>query len=305
MMAATTSRDWRGAPAALEGALAQASDAVLVLQRGRVVYWNGGGASRLGYAVSDLVGRPLAEIVVPSQRPAVQANYARRVAGGDAPPAYDVHLRSRGGEVVVMEARPTPIDWDGRSAVLVVARDVTEQRDLEGRLRELATRDSLTGLWTRGHFLAEFATRLGRAASHPSAFLYLDLDDLKRVNDRHGHAAGDAVLRAIGGRIALVLRAADLAGRLGGDEFGVYLPNAGSTVADAISLRLLERCGLPVQAGDALVSPTISVGQALVTDAQVTADVVLTAGDQAMYRAKARGGGRVGRSSTNGSALAA
>jgi diguanylate cyclase (GGDEF)-like protein len=171
--------------------------------------------------------------------------------------------------------------------IVLNSRDVTERRDLERRLYRQAFHDSLTGLPNR----ASFMEATGRAlAEDPggTAVLLLDLDGLKQVNDRFGHAAGDELLIAVGARIKGCLRDGDLAARLAGDEFAVLTchltdPGAATMVAE----RVAEAIEQPFTIAGRALHTTASIGVACATGAASTPDELLRDADVAMYRAKA------------------
>jgi len=139
--------------------------------------------------------------------------------------------------------------------------------------------DELTGLPNR----TSFFTALN--ASPHGAILYCDLDRFKPVNDAHGHAAGDEVLRQVAARLRDTVRAGDTVARIGGDEFAIICP--ASTAADAASLvqRLRAAVEPPIDIGIARVQVGISIGIAHTTDRLDAASVA--AADRALYAAKA------------------
>lgn len=166
--------------------------------------------------------------------------------------------------------------------------------ELIGTLQDLATRDFLTGLPNRRHFLEE-STRLfegSRGSEQPMAMAMLDIDHFKHVNDRWGHDAGDAVLRAVAKALAAQARPGDILGRFGGEEFCMALPSADVDTAG----RLLEDLrsavsSLDVQVGEHVVSVTISIG--ICPDRQNDLHTMLLHADRALYTAKAQGRNRV------------
>lgn len=164
------------------------------------------------------------------------------------------------------------------------------------KLRRLATVDSLTGLLNRRHgtYLAEKEIARFQRAGHPVAFMLLDVDHFKMINDHHGHETGDIVLTSIGQIIPAQLRAQDLVARWGGEEFLVILPGTGIDSAMASAERLREALrsydwkavvGKPIQV-------TISVGVSELCESDDMASVIRRA-DQALYRGKVGGRDRV------------
>jgi len=159
----------------------------------------------------------------------------------------------------------------------------------EQRIQRMATHDSLTGLPNRAHFTEKLELAIA-SEKHPFAVLFIDLDGFKPVNDSLGHEAGDALLREIGSRIRGAVRADDVVGRLGGDEFIVLLrdiaqPREAARVAAKIRLLV----GQPLHIHGRALGVTPSIGIAIHPDDANTAAGLLRAADLAMYEAK-RGG---------------
>ena len=171
-----------------------------------------------------------------------------------------------------------------------------ERRVLIDRLTQLASTDPLVPLSNRRHFM-EVASReieKSRRHSRPLALLMLDIDHFKRVNDEHGHATGDRALKAVAGCCAAVARKTDLAGRIGGEEFALLLPETTREGGKILAERLRECVADAVVALDSgeRLSLTVSVGVATLA-AHGGVDAVLAAADEAMYRAKQGGRNRV------------
>lgn len=179
----------------------------------------------------------------------------------------------------------------------LVKRDVVTQKQLHEKLRELATIDELTGLYTRRELNRCFSDELERFQRYeqPFSLLLLDVDHFKSVNDDHGHQAGDKVLQGVAHRIRSGVRTIDIAGRFGGEEFAVLLPNTNSRDAYVIAERI--RCAIAAEPfnvaqpdGTTLkISVTISIGVSLIAEKDETeADMIRTA-DSALYQAKDEG----------------
>jgi len=158
--------------------------------------------------------------------------------------------------------------------------------------------DALTGVASRGTFLARAERILARAAEEAasvSAVLF-DLDHFKSINDTYGHAAGDRVLRAFAATAAPLLRPVDLIGRIGGEEFCVLLSGTTADAAYVIAERIRHafETNPMLGAADAAISATVSAGVAT-NDQTLTLEALLEAADRALYRAKRRGRNRVER----------
>lgn len=180
--------------------------------------------------------------------------------------------------------------------VEISTRRMTRQLEMfEHDLARLATTDSLTGLWNRRHILERFAEEHERAArsGRPYGILVADIDHFKAVNDTHGHARGDEVLRAVAERLKDTVRGYDLIGRIGGEEFIAIVPDADPATLLAIAERARERVGdAPVRTADADIEVSISVGAAVARAGETPEDVTARA-DAAMYRSKNDGRNRV------------
>jgi diguanylate cyclase (GGDEF)-like protein len=169
-------------------------------------------------------------------------------------------------------------------------------RRRERELAVLSSTDSLTGAATRRAFMAALESAFARPAGEPAAaLLVLDADHFKRLNDEHGHPAGDEALCQIVARMRSEIRAADVVGRLGGEEFGVVLRGAGGDEtarrAEAIRAAVAAR---PLELGEAHVALTVSIGAAVLeADRIPSVERWLAAADAALYEAKRGGRNRV------------
>jgi diguanylate cyclase (GGDEF)-like protein len=167
---------------------------------------------------------------------------------------------------------------------------------LARRLRELATIDGLTGTLNRRAFMrfADAELAVARRYGRQLSILMLDADHFKKVNDTHGHDAGDAVLRALSATCRTALRDVDLLGRLGGEEFAVALPETPRGAAIAVADRVrMALAALEVPTGAKVLTFTVSIGVASLSEPTDTIERLLTAADKALYAAKQAGRNRV------------
>lgn len=175
-------------------------------------------------------------------------------------------------------------------------REIEHQRKVEEELRRWATTDSLTGLANRRHFIEAAEREMQRAQRYarPMSVLVFDVDHFKLVNDQYGHAAGDEALRTIA-RVGLTsLRETDLLGRLGGEEFGVLLPETDIAGAAELAERLRAAIAAAlVDTGTEQLKLSVSIGCGDVEGEDGGIDCVLARADQALYRAKNGGRNRV------------
>lgn len=256
-------------------------------------------AARLGGEPSgSLLGRP-AWTVLPSWRDQQQVTAGEHhLETPDGPLDLDLRIsevRDRHGRLL------------GR---VVVVRDVTELNDqrrqlteqlfiidgLRSDLAEQSVRDDLTGLHNRRHLIRRLEDDLERARSRarPLSIIILDLDDLKAINDQHGHAIGDALLVAISSALLGGLRPGQTVARFGGDEFVVLLPDVGIDEALRIAETLRARCtNVRVGSRRGPVTTTLSGGLAAFPGSGWSGPELLRNADAALYAAKHAGRDRV------------
>jgi diguanylate cyclase (GGDEF)-like protein len=263
-------------------------DAVLVADaHGHVVDLNPAAVQLLGRRAGELVGCPVAGLL---------SDVARPIGYPDAG-VYDVQVSTSAGERD-MELAVAPLE-DARGATagrVLVFRDVTERRELERELRRLAYTDRLTELPNRAllHDRLDQALVMAKRRNTSVAVLFLDLDRFKIINDSLGHEIGDEVLVTVARRLRRCLRAEDTLARLGGDEFAVLLPE----IANRRDIyRVTDKC-LSALSGPELIgrhelTVNASIGVAVFPQDGEDVQQLLRSADAAMYRAKARGGGRV------------
>ncbi len=207
--------------------------------------------------------------------PLVAAGHALRVLG--VPDAAGPFTESRQR---VLRATATLLGISLRNAQLF--REVKEN----------SLRDGLTGCFNRTYALEVITVELRRAkrSQTPVSLVMFDLDHFKAINDRFGHQCGDAVLAAVGARMRECLRAPDMKGRYGGEEFVVLLPetkiDGAKTVADNLRRQL---AAMPIRWKEETVNITASFGVTVAQPSEVDTEALISRADQALYRAKAQG----------------
>ncbi|HEX8644893.1 MAG TPA: GGDEF domain-containing protein [Allosphingosinicella sp.] len=189
----------------------------------------------------------------------------------------------------VDEAGPRIADLADENALLRAS--LAEMRERLGDLERLADTDTLTPLPNRRRFERELERAVSQSSRHgtPAAVLYIDLNGLKRVNDRHGHMAGDAALIHVARLLQNLIRTTDVVARIGGDEFGLILDHLDHNSAIETAERL-SRCiaSSPLDLGGTEVRLEAAIGVATVLPGDSAADVMGRA-DRNMYRAKSEG----------------
>jgi diguanylate cyclase (GGDEF)-like protein/PAS domain S-box-containing protein len=306
---------------------------IFVLDRhARVIIWNQACERLTGVSAEEMIGtsdhwrcfyesrRPtLADVMLANSSNELDQLYRRHTA---CPSSANLTAESwcempRVGKRRYLAADASPIfDDDGRlTAVVETLRDLTEEKQAQVALQQLATRDGLTGLANRRCFDETLDAEWTRAmrAGQPLSLLMVDVDNFKAYNDANGHLGGDECLKRIAEAVAAEMRTNDLVARYGGEEFAVILPNqslkGAAIVAERIRCRV-ESLHVPalvqhVHARSA-VSPaafgtgaparrvTVSIGAAtaLVSDEHSASELVAIA-DAALYRAKHLGRNRI------------
>ena len=248
----------------------------------------------LGYRPEEMVGLDFLRMVHPDEQAEIARAFDRFRVSGDRTTSSH-RLRRKDGEFVPVEATWVAIParaGDGGEVVAIV-RDISDRKAAEARIAFLASHDPLTGLANRT-LLQERAEdalrRVGRGER--IAVICLDLDRFKSVNDTMGHAAGDALLRAVAERLSAGVREVDTVARLGGDEFTVL--QAGIVRAQDVNVlasRLLGSLRQPFEIYGRKVRIGASFGAAFAPNDGTSFETLLRKADTALYRAKGMGRG--------------
>ncbi|MCG7200395.1 sensor domain-containing diguanylate cyclase [Marinobacter pelagius] len=256
------------------------------------------GCERLtGYLPGDLVRNArisFAELIADPQSGQKVMEEVRTAVGNREPFSIEYPLiRKDGRQIWVWERGRGVEDDDGEMLLEGIILDISDRKALEDELEELATRDPLTGLYNRRESsrLLEEELERARRYNRPLALLWVDFDHFKEINDTHGHAAGDSVLKSVSQLLEDSVRSVDSVGRFGGEEFVIILPEMAVREAHETAERLRQRVSgqrYPLDGG-APVPMTISVGVAVYPDHGADAAMLCAAADRAMYEAKRRG----------------
>jgi diguanylate cyclase (GGDEF)-like protein/PAS domain S-box-containing protein len=269
------------------------SDAVLVTSPdGIVKSCNEATQTLLGYSQADLLGKPLVSFVDPVHRNAFDLT-------NSAPEARETVLRTASGQTIPVSMASSAIDTEDPQfqGNIYVARNITERKRAERRIRYLARYDTLTKMPNRMQFqhLLQQAIARARRSQRSLALLYLDLDRFKEVNDTFGHAAGDRTLEILSERLTRNLSKDTVIGRLAGDEFAMFIDDLPMDVDNRASIgtlarTLLDEISRTFYVNQQEVYLTASVGVAICPyDAENVIDLIRNA-DAAMYHSKQNGG---------------
>ena len=277
--------------------------AVCLLDReGHVRSWNAGAERITGYSAAEIVGQALAVLF-----PAGDTGHGRPqelledAAERGRTSQEGWRLRRDGSrfwaESVVMALH----DHDGEAyGFAVIMRDLTEKKLQEDELRRSQDRsrrywtaaisDALTGAFNRRYLTNHLRGAIDRGEPARASLLLFDIDHFKRINDDHGHDAGDVALKRVADLARQVSRDSDMLFRLGGDEFVLYLPGVGAQGAAVIAQRLRQAVEQSAPAGGREVTVSIGIAERRAGD---TVESWLRAADAALYEAKQGGRNRV------------
>jgi diguanylate cyclase (GGDEF)-like protein/PAS domain S-box-containing protein len=271
------------------------TDAVMLIDAdtSRIVEANTEACRLYGYSREDLLQLTGLDISAEPMKTGRTIRLAREEAAGRAGSAYPRYVplrwhRKQNGDPFPVEISTGAFPLDGRNALVVVIRDITDRLRAEDKLRHLTFHDSLTHLYNRAYFQEELV-RLQGGREYPITVVTTDIDGLKLVNDALGHHKGDELLCSYAGLIGASFRHSDVVARVGGDEFSVLLPRTGASSADGLCRRLeaglaehnLQHPELPL---------SVSIGASTAEDDTTPLEQVLKLADSEMYRDKLRHG---------------
>ncbi len=276
-----------------ESLVAHASDVIGVVDdAGIITFLSPAVETLLGRTPAELTGSPLTDVIDGNDVDTVRRVLADLRTTPGSMDRRDVIFRRRNGHQRRVVVTFTSRDASGAGSVVINLHDVTVERALEERLRFDAMHDPLTGTWNRGAFTEamEMACASSARDGGTVALLFVDVDGFKQINDTLGHDRGDELLIGVAHAIQSCLRAGNLLGRWGGDEFVVLMPKVNEPeeaviVADRVLTEL-------ARATDDALRTTVSIGIATSTDGAHPATTLARLADEAMYSAKRTGRAR-------------
>jgi len=277
----------------LDAVLNSLADAVLVTTPdGIIKSCNEAAQSLLGYGEQELLGKPMVSFIADEHRGAYDLSQ-------EAPEARETVLRTASGQTIPVSMANSSISTEDPQfrGNIYVARNITERKRAERRIRYLARYDTLTKMPNRMQFqhLLQQAIARSRRNQRGLALFYLDLDRFKEVNDTFGHAAGDRTLEILSERLTRNLSKDTVIGRLAGDEFAIFIDDLPIDIDNraglgALARTLLDEISRTFYVNQQEVYLTASVGVAICPyDAENVIDLIRNA-DAAMYHSKQNGG---------------
>lgn len=279
----------------LQAILEQSPIGVSVSRRddGKIIFVNTRFAELIGLKREDLIGRQARDYYLDRHQ---RERVIERLRSYGSVTNMEVQFRRADGSSFWTLFTVNQAVIQGVQVNLAWIYDYTDRRNMEEALRDMASRDPLTGIYNRRSFMELARSQLARAHrfSEPMSVFVLDVDHFKRINDSYGHATGDDALRMVAGGCQAILREYDILGRLGGEEFVVVLPGATADESRVVAERVrrhLSRMAIPGPEGRFHL--TSSIGISALEGAYDTLEKAIHRADLALYRAKREGRNRV------------
>ncbi|WP_448202849.1 sensor domain-containing diguanylate cyclase [Azospirillum sp. sgz302134] len=279
----------------LQAILEQSPIGVSVSRRdnGRIIFANTRFAELIGLKREDVIGRQARDYYLDSNQ---RDRVVERLRTSGSVVNMEVQFRRADGSAFWTLFTVNQAVIQGVQVNLAWIYDYTERRNMEEALRDMASRDPLTGIYNRRSFMELARSQLARAHrfNEPMSIFVLDVDHFKRINDSYGHATGDDALRMVAGGCQAILREYDILGRLGGEEFVVVLPGATADESRVVAERVrrhLARMAIPGPEGRFHLS--CSIGISALDGPNDTLEKAIHRADLALYRAKREGRNRV------------
>lgn len=277
----------------LENLLMEIPVAIMIVdyETRKILELNPKAMSMLGYSGDQVIGRKCTDFVCPAEIgkcPIIdlkmEVNHSEREVINAAGQRLPIHKSA-----IVMHL-------DGRNVILECFTDISHMKEMERRLQEMARTDELTGIFNRRYFMEQAGKELARAKRYarPVSMIGFDLDHFKDVNDRYGHPAGDEVLRSVVRCGRSILRENDIMARLGGEEFGIIMPEADIKAASSLAERLRQAVVQNIcNCQGAQIRCTLSLGAAQWAGPDEDLDGLMRRTDKALYSAKNAGRNQV------------
>ena len=267
------------------------TDAIFIIRNedGQILQANKAAVDLYGYTLGELLAKKNTDL-------SFEPESTKKATNTSLPSDQVITIplryhRKKDGTVFPVEITARFITWENQFVHIAAMRDITDRKKIEEELVKLSVTDPLTGLANRRYFYIQ-AEHIFNNTNEPNtlAVIMMDIDHFKQVNDRLGHAAGDAILRQLAERLNHVLRSADILARYGGEEFIILLPRTSSNEVELIVNRLwqfvTER---PFHFDNKPICVTVSIGVAELNENIENLDMLIRCADQALYQAKQAG----------------
>ncbi|WP_291894676.1 EAL domain-containing protein [Maricaulis sp.] len=257
-------------------------EGLVLVQDGRIVEVNERICEITGLEKEDLINMPLCKVGLDEASVAV-------LQGLECGDKSTCRLRSRSEQIITAQVSCRGIEFRNEDSLIIAFRDISSEERSRQRIMHMAHHDALTGLPNRLRFREALENELTMAwGNHTEvALMFFDLDRFKEVNDVHGHAAGDELLKTVAERMQDALPKGAIAARLSGDEFAVILPDCESRMAaNAVAERVVASVGSPVTIGSVHLNVSASGGVTMFPLDGEDPDRLMNQADLALYKAK-------------------
>jgi diguanylate cyclase (GGDEF)-like protein/PAS domain S-box-containing protein len=257
--------------------------AIFVSRGDHLHYVNHAAESITGYSRRQLLSMNFSDLIHPDSR---DLFLNRQSAWQPGMAQHEVKILAKSGEARWLEITTATIEFEGALSSLVSAYDVTPHKETEQQLQLLSVTDSLTGLGNYRRLVeaVDAETQRSERTGRPFAVLLLDLDQLKKINDRYGHMIGSQALCRVADALRVHFRIIDSASRYGGDEFAVVLPETAAGAARLAASRIHSRIALDIRQPQL----SVSTGVAVYPQDGKTTEALLRAADHEVYRMKSQ-----------------
>ncbi|MBE0556112.1 MAG: GGDEF domain-containing protein, partial [Proteobacteria bacterium] len=265
-------------------------EGIVIHEKGKILDVNQSMLRMTGYGYDEMIGTDGMRYVDDASR---ELALRSMQSGYDRP--YEIRVTRKDGGTLTMEAHGKPIVYRGTQARVVALHDITKRKEMEEAIRDMSLRDPLTGLYNRRGFmtLGEQQLKAAHRAKRPMLLVFLDVDELKWINDKLGHDEGDRALVDTANILRLTFRESDIIARIGGDEFAVLAIDAADMSPEFFSKRIGQDIHefntkesrpyrLAVSHGAALYDP----------ESQTSLEELISAADELMYVQKRAKGSR-------------
>lgn len=272
----------------------------IIDRKGNIRYASPSHESVIGYRQEELLSKNVISFIHESDKEKLKNKFNRSLRK-NLEIRFEFRMKEKDRNSIWVEANVNPVrNQNNRITRFVAAfRDISKRKNAEEKLKKLAFTDYLTGLTNRRVFeeAAEKAiARIKRQKRNKLANLYLDGDQFKKINDAHGHIAGDNFLISIGERLKGVIRKEDTISRIGGDEFAILTPSVLSAVeAESLAKKILQAMEKPFKLNGNHFRFSFSIGFGIYPDDGLELKELFKHADQGLYQAKSKGKNRYAR----------